>query len=220
MVKSLASIAVRAAGRSGTSTSARKPSLPRLTPSTGARCPSASRMARSMVPSPPRLTSRSTWRPSSSSLSGSAAQLSRVSSAALPYTLMSRWAAQLSTASTASAESRWGCRTSPTECMSAAFPDDLLYKPYVSSIRTQISLIVGYEGTACQSRSSGTCPATATVAAWISSPAPAPGPGQVGPDHGAAARVQHHPGLAGVTVGEQLGPGHRAEVVVDDPDGA
>ena len=59
VLKSCASIADSAAASSGTSTSARNPSLPRFTPSTGNRCPSASRMARSMVPSPPMLTSRS-----------------------------------------------------------------------------------------------------------------------------------------------------------------
>src|SRR5437762_261634 len=64
IVNSLASMAESAAGRSGTSTSARKPSLPRFTPSTGARCPSASRTARSIVPSPPKLTTRSARRAS------------------------------------------------------------------------------------------------------------------------------------------------------------
>ncbi len=44
---SLSSMADSAPASSGTSTSARKPSLPRFTPSTGARCRSASRSARS-----------------------------------------------------------------------------------------------------------------------------------------------------------------------------
>ena len=37
--------------------------------------------------------------------------------------------------------------------------------PYSSSRRSQISLMVGYAGTACQRRAIGTSPTTATVAA-------------------------------------------------------
>src|SRR3954452_18479376 len=49
-----------------------------------------------------------------------------------------------------------------------------IYNPYVSSKRSQISLMVGYDGTACHSRCNGTSPTTATVAEWISSPTPGP----------------------------------------------
>ena len=90
-----------APGSSGTSTSARKPSLPRLTPSTGARCRSASRMARSIVPSPPRLTSRSERRPSSSGVTAIALQCSRTISSLIPRTWVLFCAAQSRTAFTA-----------------------------------------------------------------------------------------------------------------------
>src|SRR5579859_6781339 len=108
-----------AAGTSGTSTSARNPSLPRLTPSTGARCPSASRMARSMVPSPPRLTSRSERVASSAGGTATAEQLSRLISCSMPRTSTPLRCAQFRIAVTASAESRSGCRTMPTTCKSA-----------------------------------------------------------------------------------------------------
>ena len=86
MVNSWSSMADSAPGRSGTSTSARKPSLPRFTPSTGARCRSASRIARSIVPSPPRLTSRSERWPSSAAVTAIAAQFSLLISASMPRT--------------------------------------------------------------------------------------------------------------------------------------
>ena len=38
------------------------------------------------------------------------------------------------------------------------------YRPYSSSSRSQISLIVGYEGTACHNVVNGTLPTMATVA--------------------------------------------------------
>jgi len=90
VVKEWASIADSASGRSGTSTSARNPSLPRFTPSTGNRCRSASRMARSMVPSPPMLTSRSARSRSSSGDTGLALQASRDSSLSRPMTSIPR----------------------------------------------------------------------------------------------------------------------------------
>jgi hypothetical protein len=84
------SMADSASGRSGTSTSARNPSLPRFTPSTGNRCRSASRMARSMVPSPPMLTSRSARCLSSSAETGVALQASLDSSLSTPRTSIPR----------------------------------------------------------------------------------------------------------------------------------
>src|SRR5215470_6646161 len=122
MLYSWSSMADSAAGRSGTSTSARNPSLPRFTPSTGARCRSASRSARSIVPSPPRLTTRSDRWPSSAAGTAIAAQFSRRISVSMPSTWTPlRWA-QPRTASTASAESRAGCNTMPTTCIAAGPP--------------------------------------------------------------------------------------------------
>src|SRR5208282_1309769 len=119
IVYSRESTAESASGRSGTSISARNPSLPRFTPSTNALCWSASRMARSIVPSPPRLTMRSERRPSSSGVTPIAAQLSLPISELMPKTLMDLRMAQSRMAFTASAESRSGCRTRPTLCISA-----------------------------------------------------------------------------------------------------
>lgn len=48
------------------------------------------------------------------------------------------------------------------------------YPRYVSSSRSHTSLIVGYDGTTCHSRSTGISPATAIVAEWSSSPMPGP----------------------------------------------
>jgi pyrimidine deaminase RibD-like protein len=45
---------------------------------------------------------------------------------------------------------------------------------YASSRRSQTSLMEGKQGTACQSRLTGTWPATAMVAEWISSSTPGP----------------------------------------------
>src|SRR6266487_1797814 len=125
IVNCLLSMADSAPGRPGTSTSARNPSLPRFTPRTGASCRSASRMARSIVPSPPRLTTRSQRRPSSSAVTGTAAQFSLLISVSMPKTAICLRAAQPSTASTASAESRWGCRTRPTECIPRTLPSPM-----------------------------------------------------------------------------------------------
>ena len=54
------------------------------------------------------------------------------------------------------------------------------------------SLIVGYDGTACHSRSSGTSPTTAIVAAWIISPTP--GPDERHADDDLAVLVDDHAG--------------------------
>src|ERR1700744_232258 len=119
VVNSWLSMADSASGRSGTSTSARKPSLPRFTPSTGYRCRSARRMARSIVPSPPRLTSRSArWR-SSSALTASAVQAILRISLSMPRTSICRRAAPSQMAATAPLQSRSGCSTMPTTCISA-----------------------------------------------------------------------------------------------------
>ena len=58
IVYAWASTADSASSSSAMSTSARKPSRPKLTPSTGRPCGPASRSARSIVPSPPRLITR------------------------------------------------------------------------------------------------------------------------------------------------------------------
>jgi hypothetical protein len=58
--------------------------LPRLTPSTGACRPSANRIARSIVPSPPSDTSRSERSLSSSAVTGVAAQFSLMISSPIP----------------------------------------------------------------------------------------------------------------------------------------
>ena len=121
VVKDFASIADRASGRPGTSTSARNPSLPRLTPSTGNFCRSASRMARSMVPSPPMLTSRSARCRSSSADTGLALQASLDSSLSMPRTSIPRWSAQSSTEATAPPQSRSGCSINPTTCMPSRY---------------------------------------------------------------------------------------------------
>jgi len=110
-----------ASGSWGTSTSARKPSLPRFTPSTGNRCRSASRMARSMVPSPPMLTSRSARSRSSSADTGVALQATLDSSVSMPRTSIPRWSAQSSTEATAPPQSRSGCSTNPTTCMPSRY---------------------------------------------------------------------------------------------------
>ncbi len=121
VVKVCSSIADSASGSWGTSTSARNPSLPRFTPSTGNRCRSASRMARSMVPSPPMLTSRSArWRISSAD-TGVALQASRDSSLSMPRTSIPRWSAQSSTEATAPPQSRSGCSTNPTTCIASRY---------------------------------------------------------------------------------------------------
>ena len=121
VVKECASIADSASGRSGTSTSARNPSLPRFTPSTGNCCRSASRMARSTVPSPPMLTSRSARCRSSSAVTGLALQASLDSSLSMPSTSIPRWSAQSSTEATAPPQSRSGCSISPTTCMPSRY---------------------------------------------------------------------------------------------------
>jgi hypothetical protein len=121
VVKVCPSIADSASGSWGTSTSARNPSLPRFTPSTGNRCRSASRMARSMVPSPPMLTRRSArWRISSAD-TGVALQATRDSSLSMPRTSIPRWSAQSSTEATAPPQSRSGCSTNPTTCMPSRY---------------------------------------------------------------------------------------------------
>src|ERR1700677_2128926 len=119
VVNSWASMADRALARSGTSTSARKPSLPRFTPRTGALSRSASLIARSIVPSPPRLTTRSARRRNSSLVTGSAVHRSLLSSLSMPMTWIPRRSAQSRIAPTAPPQSRSGCSTSPTTCISA-----------------------------------------------------------------------------------------------------
>src|SRR5579859_5627348 len=107
-------MASSAACRSGTSISARNPSLPTLTPRTGARLPTARRIARSMVPSPPRLTSRSADAVISSAWTGTASQPIRVTSGSRPSTFAPRARLQVTTASTVSAGVRSGWSTRPT----------------------------------------------------------------------------------------------------------
>ena len=74
-------------------------------------------MARSMVPSPPMLTSRSARCRSSSADTGLALQASRDSSLSMPRTSIPRWSAQSSTEATAPPQSRSGCSINPTTCM-------------------------------------------------------------------------------------------------------
>src|ERR1700722_129352 len=119
VVNSWASMADRALARSGTSTSARNPSLPRFTPRTGALSRSASLIARSIVPSPPRLATRSARRRNSSLVTGSAVHRSLLSSLSMPMTWIPRRSAQSRIAPTAPPQSRSGCSTSPTTCISA-----------------------------------------------------------------------------------------------------
>ena len=111
-VKRPASTAASASGRSGTSTSARKPSRPRLTPSTGTPAGWDSRNARSMVPSPPRLTSRSHLGSSPASMACTPPPI-RATSSGRPSTSAPCPPAQARIISIASAESRRGCSTNP-----------------------------------------------------------------------------------------------------------
>lgn len=108
------SIASRASGSSGMSTSARKPSRPTLTPSTGTRLPATSRIARSIVPSPPRLISRSAVAAISSAPTATASHPIRATSAVSPRTLASRARLQRTTVATVGALVRSGWSTSPT----------------------------------------------------------------------------------------------------------
>src|SRR5262249_8542579 len=75
-----------------------------------------------MVPSPPRLTTRSERRPSSAAVTPIAAQFSRRISVSIPSTWAPLRLAQPRTSSTASAESRRGCNTMPTTCIAPGPP--------------------------------------------------------------------------------------------------
>src|SRR5262249_19350608 len=116
------SIADSAAGSPGTSTSARKPRRPTLTPRTGVLRPSISRMVRSIVPSPPRLTSSVAWSINWSSSTATAEQSMRSTSSCRPSTVTSRSRAQPMIVSIAVLESRRGCSTRPTVCTSPMAP--------------------------------------------------------------------------------------------------
>ena len=100
-------IADSVSARSGTSTSARKPSLPRFTPRTGERCRSASRIAPASCRRRPGCT-RSARRRSSSAVTASAVQASLLTSVSMPRTSMFRWAAESRIDPTAPLQSRSG----------------------------------------------------------------------------------------------------------------
>ena len=91
-------------------------------------------------------------------------------------------------------------------------------RPYSSSQRSHTSLSVGYDGTACQSRSIGTSPTIATVAECSSSATSGPDEGRA--DQHAAVLVDDRPRHALVVVGVGRGAGDPREVVVQDADAA
>ena len=77
-------------------------------------------------------------------------------------------------------------------------------RPYASSSRSQTSLIVGYAGTACQRRSSGTSPTIAIVAECSSSRDIRPDEGDA--EEHLAVLVDDHARLARVVVGLDASP--------------
>lgn len=115
VVKRPLSMRSSAAARSSTSISARKPSRPRLTPSTGVAEPESSRMARSMVPSPPRLTIRPARATRSSAGTATALQAMRPTSSGSPSTSVRCVRAQWTTDSMTGPGLRLGCRIRPID---------------------------------------------------------------------------------------------------------
>ena len=88
--------------------------MPTLTPSTGGFGPHDMRIARSMVPSPPRLTMRSERLARSAGATPSTRPGTRLASSSTARTVTLRLLAQASSSNMAELQSRPGCSTTPT----------------------------------------------------------------------------------------------------------
>ena len=209
-VKSFSSMADSAAGRSGTSTSARKPSLPRLTPSTGA----------SLAVREPHGAQHGAVAAEAHDQVGAPREFVRGNG--------SRGAVEPGDLVADAVDGR-AVPGGPVEdgrdrlrgvALGVQYYADVVhrYSPYASSSRSHTSLIVGYDGTACQSRSEGHLAGDGDRSGMDHLAHPRPGQGHA--QYCLSALIHDHLRVPGVPVGEQLGAGHVADLVLHDADGS